>query len=48
MFWAQYARYPVVEFVTLTSAEAVIPEFRYAFHTYEIPEKVKSDNGLIQ
>ena len=41
-------KYPVVEFVTSTSVEAVIPEFRYAFHTYEIPEEVKSNNGLTQ
>ena len=38
VFWDQYARYPVVEFV-------VIPEFTCVFHTYEIPEEVKSDNS---
>ena len=26
VFWDQYSRYPVVEFVTSTSAEAVIPQ----------------------
>lgn len=42
----QYSRYPVVEFVTSTSAEAVIPQLTRVFTTYGIPEKVKADNGL--
>ena len=35
----QYSRYPVVEFVTSTSAEAVIPQLTRVFTTYGIPEE---------
>ena len=45
VFWDQYSRYPVVEFVTSTSAEAFIPQLTRVFTTYGIPEKVKKDNG---
>ena len=45
VFWDQYSRYPVVEFVTSTSAEAVIPQLTLVFTTYGIPEMVKTDNG---
>ena len=45
VFWDQYSRYPVAEFVTSTSAEAVISEFTHVFNAYGIPEEVKSDNG---
>ncbi|PFX25910.1 Uncharacterized protein K02A2.6 [Stylophora pistillata] len=45
VFWDQYSRYPVVEFVTSTSAEAVIPQLTRVFTTYGIPEEVKTDNG---
>ena len=47
VFWDQYSRYPVVEFVTSTSAEAVIPQLTRVFTTYGIPEEVKTDNGLL-
>ena len=43
--WDQYSRYPVVEFVTSTSAEAVIPQLTRVFTTYGVPEEVKTDNG---
>ena len=45
MLWDQYSRYPVIEFVTSTSAEAVIPQLTHVFTTYGIPEEVKTDNG---
>ena len=45
VFWDRYSRYPVVEFVTSTSAEAVIPQFTRVFTTYGILEEVKTDNG---
>ena len=41
VFWDQYARYPVVEFTTLTLAESFIPLF-----TYGSFEEIWSDNGL--
>ena len=46
VFWDQYSRYPVVEFVTSTSAEAIIPQLTRVFTKYGIPEEVKTDNGL--
>ena len=45
MFWDQYSRYPVVEFVTSTSAEAVIPQLTRVFTKYGIPEELNTDNG---
>ena len=45
VFWDQYARYPVVEFTSSTSADYVIPLFTPVFNTYGIPEEIKSDNG---
>ena len=46
VFWDQYSRYPVVEFViSSTSADASIPQFERTFNTYGIPKEVKSDNG---
>ena len=45
MLWDQYSRYPVVEFDTSTSAEAVIPQLTRVFTTNGIPEEVKTDNG---
>ena len=45
VLWDQYSRYPVVEFVTSTSAEAVIPQLTRVFTTYGIPEEVTTDNG---
>ena len=47
VFWDQYSRYPVVEFVTSTSAEAIIPQLTRVFTKYGIPEEVKKDNGLL-
>ena len=40
-----YSRYPVVEIVTTTSANAVIPAFDRVFSMFGIPMTVKSDNG---
>lgn len=40
-----YSRYPVVEFVRSTSAEAVIPKFESIFSAFGTPVCVKSDNG---
>ena len=45
VFWDQYSRYLVVEFITSTSADAVIPQLTRFFTTYVIPEEVKTDNG---
>ena len=45
VFWDQYARYPVVEFTSSTSADYVITLFTRVFNTYGIPEEIKSDNG---
>ena len=45
VFWDQYSRYPVIKFVTSSSAEATIPQFVRVFNTYGIPEEVKTDNG---
>ena len=45
VFWDQYTRTPVVEFVPSTSAEGVIPQFERTFTTFGVPEEVKSDNG---
>ena len=41
----EYSRFPVVEIVTTTAADKVIPLFHKIFATHGIPEKVKSDNG---
>ena len=32
VFWEQYARYPVVEFTSSTSADYVIPLFMHVFN----------------
>ena len=45
VFWDQFARYPVVEFTSSTSADYVIPLFTCVFNTYGIPEEIKMDNG---
>ena len=44
VLWDQYSRSPVVEFVTSTSAEALIPQLTRVFTTYGIPEEVTTDN----
>ena len=46
VFYCQYARYPVVEFVGSTSEKATIPVFRRVFDTYGVPKEIKWDNGL--
>ncbi|KAK2552554.1 Uncharacterized protein P5673_026409 [Acropora cervicornis] len=45
VFYCQYARYPVVEFVGSTNEKATIPIFRRVFDTYGVPKEIKSDNG---
>ena len=45
VFYCQYARYPVVEFVGSTSEKATIPIFRRVFDTFGVPKEIKSDNG---
>ena len=40
-----YSRYPVVEFISTTSAAAVIPRLDKFFSMFGIPEECKSDNG---
>lgn len=40
-----YSRYPVVDIVSSTSANAVIPRLDKIFAEFGIPEVVKSDNG---
>ena len=42
VFWDQYARYPVVEFTSSTSADYVIPLFTRVFNKYGIPEEIKN------
>ena len=41
----EYTRYPEVEFVHSTSAEAVIPHIDKVFSTYRFPEQVQTDDG---
>ena len=41
----EYSCFPVVEIVTTTAADKVIPLFDKIFATHGIPEKVKSENG---
>ena len=43
VFYCQYARYPVVQFVGFTSEKATI--FKRVFDTYGVPKEIKSDNG---
>ena len=45
VFYCQYARYPVVEFVGSTSEKATIPTFKRVFDRYGVPKEIKSDNG---
>ena len=45
VFYCQYARYPVVEFMGSTSEKATILIFRRVFDTYGVPKEIKSDNG---
>ena len=41
----EYSKYPEVEFVSSTSAEAVIPHIDKVFSTHGFPDKVKTDGG---
>ena len=41
----EYSRYPEVEFVTSTSARAVVPHIDRVFATHGFPERVKTDGG---
>ena len=41
----EYTRYPEVDFVHSTSAEAVIPHIVKVFSTHGFPEQVKTDGG---
>ncbi|XP_028407158.1 uncharacterized protein K02A2.6-like [Dendronephthya gigantea] len=45
VMWDQYAKYPVVEFVTTTSAETTIRALERIFTTYGTPKEIKTDNG---
>ena len=45
VLWDQYSRMPIVEFVSTTSAECVVPKLEKIFTTYGVPEEIKSDNG---
>ena len=40
-----YSRFPVVEIITSTSSEAVIPHLDRIFSLFGVPEKVRTDNG---
>lgn len=40
----QYSRYPVVDFITTTSAKATIPKLDCIFSDFGIPDQVDSDN----
>ena len=40
-----YSRYPEVDIVKSTSAQAIIPKLDRIFATHGLPKKVKSDNG---
>ena len=41
----KYSRFPEVEFVSGTSAQAVVPHIDRVFATHGFPEKVKTDGG---
>ena len=41
----RYSRYPVVEFVRSTSADAVVPHIDKVFSTHGFPDRVKTDGG---
>ena len=41
----EYSRFPEVEIVRSTSAEAVIPKLHRILCTHGIPDEIKSDNG---
>ena len=41
----EHSRYPVVEIVSSTSANAIIPRLDSVFNMLGVPKVVKSDNG---
>ena len=41
----EYSRYPEVEFVSSTSAQAVVPHIDRVFSSHGFPDKVKTDGG---
>ena len=45
VLWDQYAKYPVAEFITTTSAETTICALERIFTTYGTPKEIKTDNG---
>ena len=45
VFYCQYTRYPVVEFVGSMREKATIPTLKRVFDTYGVPKEIKSDNG---
>jgi hypothetical protein len=45
VLWDQYAKYPVVEFVTTTAAESTIRVLDRVFTMFGIPKEIKTDNG---
>ena len=45
VLWDQYAKYPVVEFVTTMAAESTIRVLDRVFTTFGIPKEIKTDNG---
>ena len=45
VLWDQYSRMPIVEFVSTTSVECVVPRLEKIFTTYGVPEEIKSDNA---
>ena len=45
VFYCQYARYLVVEFVGSTCEKETIPIFRRVFDTYGVQKEINSDNG---
>ena len=45
VLWDQYAKYPVAEFITTTSAETTICALERIFTTYGTQKEIKTDNG---
>ena len=45
VFYCQYSRYPLVEFVGSTGEKATIPVFKRVLNTFGVPTEIKSDNG---
>ena len=45
ILYDEYSRFPVLHYVTTTSARAVIPQLETVFALFGIPKVLKSDNG---